>query len=129
MLYRIDLKSGSNDAPAIVDTFEFGTEDNPGSISLDLDGDYAFVSLYGVLYKVQLNGPAGIMAVVESLDLSEETGESLSEFPISLYDPPTGLLYMGPCKQCDETNQRSLVKKIKPIINLRVFASPNHNPS
>jgi hypothetical protein len=104
VLYRIDLKSSSNDAPAIVDTFVFGTgtppdyTDIPGSISLDLDGDFAFVTLDGVLYKVQLNGPSGTMAVEETLNLTEETGENLDEFLISLYHPPTGLLYLSPCE-------------------------------
>lgn len=68
MLYRIDLKSNTNDAPAVIGTpLVFGPEEWPGSISLDLDGDLAYVTFNGVIYQVLLNGPTSTMEIIESL--------------------------------------------------------------
>lgn len=72
-----------------------GPDEYPGSITLDLDGDYAYVTCDGVLRKIKLNGPTGTMAIEETLDLTEATGDYLGEFLVGLYDPLTGLFYLG----------------------------------
>lgn len=98
VLMRIDLNSYSAAAPEIIgSTLEFDGGCFPESIALDLAGDYAYVSCDGIIQKVKLNGPAGIMAVEETLDVTNATDEELGRFKIALYDASTGLLYMGPC--------------------------------
>lgn len=48
-----------------------------------------------MIHKIKLNGPDGIMTIEESLDVTEATEYELDSFLIGLYDPLTGLLYMG----------------------------------